>query len=179
MHLKKTGLVLLSAAAMALAVLAGLGRPAGAVTQTFTATVRYANAAIVKKTSNIGLTPLPSVGLIFLFFDSYGNTWAQNNDAQDQARAITVANSSEQFINFLTSDMQSGTGLEAMQIVCLMHTSLDSKCSQLLAPGSGKNNTIYIGMNMLVKDHNRDKTGDGTMILADASPSIDITVVYQ
>lgn len=166
MRLQKNGLILLCAAAMALAVLAGLGRPAGAVTQTFTAKISYVSAAIVNKSANAGFAPLNSLG--FLFFDSYGNTWA---------RAITIANSRDQFINFLTSDMQSGSGLEAMQIDCLMHTSLDSTCSQLLAPGSGKNNTIYIGTNM--QDHNKDKTGDGAMILADASSSIDFTVVYQ
>ena len=178
MRALKHGVVLLCAATLAFGVLMGLSQPSGAATQTFRATVRYANAAIVKKIPSIGLTPLPSVGLAFLFFDSYGNTWAQNDDAQGQPM-VTIANSSEQFINFLTSDLQSSKGLEAMKVVCLMHTSLDSKCSQLLAPGNGKAKTVYIGLNMLMKDHNRDKNGDGATLLADASPSIDITVVYQ
>ena len=56
--------------------------------------------------------------------------------------------------------------------------TLSSARPSLLAP-DGKTTTIYLGMTVLVKNHAKGKTGDGTTLVADASPSFDITVVYQ
>jgi len=178
----KHGLVLMFVAVL----LIGPGsfvQPSRARTATVTATIKFSDSAVVNKSSSIGFAPLPTApGFAFLFMDSYGNTWAQKGDelegAQGQPGAITIANSSDQFMNFLTGNLQSNMDIEALKVVCSMHTSLDRSCSQLLAPGNGKDKTIYLGMNMMVKDHG-DKNPDGSMLLADASPSIDITVVYQ
>lgn len=180
---RKHSLVLLSAVAVSLAVLTGLSQPSGAVTQTVTASIHYVTPGVIGNT-NISFPPLlTDEAAATVFMDSYGNTWSQQGDILQggigQPGSITVSDSGNQFINFLTGNLQFNPGLAPLKVICSMHTTFDNNCGNLLAPSSGKGNTVYIAMNVLVDDNGKHKAKDGSFTVADASSSIDVTVVYQ
>src|SRR6266851_370631 len=116
---RKHGLVLFCAAAASLAALTGLSQPSGAVTQAVTASITYVNPGVVDKTSDIDFPPLlPDQASALVFMDAYGNTWVQQGDVlqggQGRPGTITVADSANQLINFLTGNMQFNPGLEPL-----------------------------------------------------------------
>ena len=190
MRLRKKGLVLSCAVAAVLAVFAGLSQPSGAATQTVTASIGFVTPGVVNKTSDISFPPLlPNTGdaSTMVFMDTYGKTWAQQGDVlrggQGRAGVITVEDSRSQLINLLTGNMQLNQGLASSNVICSMHTTFDDNCKHMLAPAMGDKadkKTVYLGMNVLVKDSRNDrKAADDSFTVADASSSIDVTVVYQ
>lgn len=183
MRLRRShGFVLFCAAAASLAALTGLSQSSGAATQTVTASITYVNPGVVGKT-NMSFPPRLADSAATVFMDSYGNTWSQYGDllqgAQGLPGVITVADPGDQLINFLTGNPQFSAGLEPLKIICSMHVTTLSSCSRLLDPASGKVNTVYIAMNVLMDDRGRRRANDGSFTVADASSSIDVTVVYQ
>ena len=177
MRLRKNGRVLLCAAATGLAALAGVSHSSQATTRTFTAKVSYATTAVVGKSPEAAspLT-LPAPPDPNVFMDSYGFSWADYGGFR-QTGMVTIGDSRTQFMNFLTGNLQPDTALEMLSVICLMKASPGESCSRLLAPDGGKNKTIYLGMNVLVKNH--AASGDDAALAAETSPSFDITVVYQ
>jgi hypothetical protein len=174
MRPRKNGRILLCAAAL----LACRGQPADAVTRTFTAKVRYATTAVVGKSPEPAPAPSPALPVPpdpAIFMDSYGFTWAEYGGIR-QAGAVTIAGSRSQFMNFLADNLQPDNALEMLKIICSMNAAPGESCSRLLAP-DGKSKTIYLGMNVLVKNH--AGRANGAAATADAAPSFDITVVYQ
>jgi hypothetical protein len=184
MRLRRSlGFVLFCAAAASLAALTGLSHSSGAATQTVTASITFVNPGVVGKT-NISFPPqLPNSAAATVFMDSYGVTWAQYGDllqgGQGLPGVITVADSGNQLINFLTGNPQFSAGLEPLGIICSMHATEINSCSRMLDPASGKVNTVFIAMNVMMNDRGRRRAKDGSFTVADASSSIDVTVVYQ
>jgi hypothetical protein len=181
MHLRKYGLVPLCAA-IVLAALTGPNLPSGAATRTVTASIKFVNPGVVSKGSDIHFPPLPeanSAADATLFMDSYGMTWAQQGDVlqgrQGTVGAVTVADSGDQLINFLTSNMDLNPGLEPLRVFCSTHAAEGESCKRLMAPNAGKKaRTVYIAMNILV-----DENGKPAGAAAGNPSSIDIAVVYQ
>jgi hypothetical protein len=182
MRLRRSlGFVLFCAAIASLAALTGLSQSSGAATQTVTASITYVNPGVVGKT-NISFPPPPNEAAANVFMDSYGNTWAQYGDMLQGGLGlpgvVTVADPGDQLINFLTGNPQFAAGLEPLKIICSMHTATLNSCSRMLDPASGKVNTVFIAMNVM-DDRSRRRAKDGSFTVADASSSIDVTVVYQ